>query len=630
MSSPLVDERGRYLLKDGRIQWKRTLADSRLAKYDPVYGFWYQRDGRQCWYPLWRYIESWEWIVTKRGRVVPFEMNEGQVYIYEQMCLQKVGSLPPEKWRPESPGYTPTRINDAKARQVGGSTLFSGMFFPLGAFSPDKRVGIIADTKDHGSELLGKYRLFYERTPAFLKGHLNLTDNNDLEMTFDYGQGHRSTFKVIVQGDKAGNSMTFNYLHESEVAKWDEVLTTTSTLDATVDATDPESIIVRETTSQGQEWKSMFEDSYYRQGSVFKGIFVPWHVDRGYSKPYDGHQLTEYEEKTLVGKLKLSLDQCQFWSDTFRSYGKDKVAMGKYYPSTPQEMFRSDATGIFDGASISARKEELGMGLPLKRGDFSCILRNSVDGRRIDVEDERFVPDPYGHVCIYEEPVKGHPYILNSDPTFGGEDEWAVMVIDNSNMHQCAVLGIKGAYERDILSQALCLYRYYARVADLDMGDFTMQRVMACCEMNTPTSFMEHMAKAGCKCYVDTDQEAVYQYSSGTHYGYKTKPNNRDRMLQLLQELIREDRECFNDPLTLTEMENFVWIPKKSDPTTGKAQAAYGHHDDRVMCYAGALYVSPSWDHLVREEPKKKRGGLRFDPLDDGRKAKQGAFLIWH
>ena len=98
---------------DGKPLWKRTLADERLEKHSGAFGF--HADGK--WVPLWAYMEAYGRVADPEGKIVPFEMNEAQITIYEAMAEMK------ESGRP-------VRINDGKARQVGGTTLFCCMFFP--------------------------------------------------------------------------------------------------------------------------------------------------------------------------------------------------------------------------------------------------------------------------------------------------------------------------------------------------------------------------------------------------------------------------------------------------------------------------------------------------------------------
>lgn len=610
---PVLDGMGNPVLKDGgRPVMRHTKADDELPEFDKELGFWFRDPGSGSprWYPLWRYMEAHERISTKRadgrGGVAPFELNASQIALYREMCLMKREGRP-------------IRINDGKSRQMGGSTFVAGVFFPLTAFVPGRKCAIVADVAGHASGLFEKYQLLYETTPGYLKRNLRKKAKNAYELTFDYGRGVTSSIKVVVQGEGAGRSSTFDYIHESEVAFWDDIAGTCLALENTVSDTDPESIIFRETTANGvNEWKRMYDLGLSGRG-MFKSVFIPWFMEPSYSMRYDGHQLSP-KELEMKERFHLRDDQLQWWHAKWQTAGQSDSRMAQEYPSDANEMFVSSGSGVFNSAIVAKRKSELMGSRPLRRGYWSYHKSVSSDGGRIELSSIRWVEDPNGPVSVYREPEAGHPYVMVNDPAMGGEDYWATQLIDNSDCSQCAVFHKRGCDADEATFQSYCLYKEFHGASG---------RVMVAGETNTTAYFVNTMKKLGVRdVYVDRDTEAI----SGrliSSYGYKTKQSNRQRMIDDLVMAFRESGgSIVSDFDTICEMESFSYV-RSGRLGREKAMAESGAHDDLVMAYAGFFLVRGSYPANVSKEAPKGGRPSGFDPLRKERKAVRRRYMQW-
>lgn len=588
--------------------WIRTKADMELFKYKDVFGFYI--DNR--WFPLYSYIEAYERIVDRNGKVSVFQLNDSQIALYKAMAEMKLetGNV---------------RLNDGKARQMGGSTLISGMFFALTCFNPGMSCGIIADTQEHGQGLLDKYKMFYETTPEFIKSKLNLVVDNANEMIFDFGHGIKSTFKVVVAGLKAGRSAHFNMLHESEVATWQDIMATIGALDATVSDGDPNSIIVRETTAQGvNEWKMVFDSGMAHRGT-YRSLFVPWYMESSYRHKWRVHDMNDYEKK-LYYELNLEYDQIQWWRDTWENYQCDYTIMGKEYPTTPSEMFLNSGNSFFNSKIVANRKDELLGVKPIHEWLFGFERSVSQDGHLMEIKNIKRFDQRNGGTMIYKEPLKGHPYILNIDPAGGGLDYYAGVICDNYTCEQVAVFHRQGKTidSDEAIWQLYCLYDYYKHGKDGDMEN----RVLVSYENNIDVNIGKTFEELGVRdIYIDQSKD-TFSERYADRYGYRTDITNRRPMIDMFKIAFREHPSMVNDYETICEMEGFQNQPSGREGKE-KAMAMAGFHDDLIMAMAGFFWVRGSFPCLIQQDPPKRKK-LGFDPFSKEKTLEEdNVFMRW-
>lgn len=541
-------------------RFKETLADKLLAPYDYDLAITVvDENGGDMVVPVWRFIEMYCRIKDKNGKFCVFEINEPQCQFYISLCEQKRRG-------------EPMRANILKARQLGFSTFIAAIIFTLTILVPNQTAAIIADTAEHATNLFKKYKFYYANMPGFIKKKLPMLASNAKELTVDYGHGQTSTVRVLVQGENAGRSDTCQYLHLSEVAFWQDIEDTTTSILQTVDDNNPNSIIAYETTANGANYYKYIWEQDVIGDSGYSALFYSWFQDKTNVAPYSGFDLFDWEKK-LMEKHNLTFEQIAWYRVKYRKMRGNLSKLRQEFPSSPIEAFISTGNSQFNMELLLERKDQLAKLKPIKRGFFHFKKEVSIDGSQIRISDIRWVDSEFGEIKIYEEPKAGYPYVVNNDPAMGGEDFFATQIINNTNAHQAAVYHKNKCDADEVAFQMYCLLKYY-------------NGALASGETNTTAYLLKTIYKCGYRfIYQDQDYETM-----GVRFqdklGYKTKQTNRQAQIEAFAETFRDDPTIINDYETICEMESFQ-IVRNGQTGKEKAQAIGGAHDDLVMAFAG-------------------------------------------
>ena len=550
-----------------------TLAEKQLAEYDEDLVV-HTSIGDV---PVYKLIEKFLWIRTKKGSIIKFILNQEQVDLYKAICEQRRKG-------------EPIRINILKARQIGFSTFIAALYFCLVIFSPNKRAIIVADTAEHATNLFDKYKLFYERLPKEIK--IPKKASNAKMLVVDYGDGNTSEIKIVCEGENAARSDTAQFLHNSEAAFWKDLRGTMASLNQVVDITNPDSFIIFETTGNGyNDYKAKWDRDYAGK-SDYVALFYPWWGNPEYTAVYHGFELLPHEEE-LMESLNLTYEQIAWYRLQYNAVEGDIDLLRQEYPSTPVEAFRSTGNSVFDLGLIQARKEEVMDLKPLYQGRFIYEHKHSEDGSRITLISgglKSFARNKAGDVKIFKEVNPTHYYVINCDPAMGGEDYYAIQVLDNITGEQVAVYHQNKANDDDVAYTMVCLGRYY-------------NDALLCAETNTNSYVLQIVDKCGYKfIYQDKDFDALtsrYQ----DRFGYKTKTTNRSGMIAMFKEAFRDNYKMINDYETLCEMEAFQII-RNDNTQKEKAMALSGFHDDLVMAMCGIFLIRSEQRFTPRKEKK--------------------------
>lgn len=580
---PILDRSNRETGK-----FKETIADRLLAPYDYDLSITVEDEsGNEMIIPVWRFVERYLRIKDKNGHFVVFEINEAQCEMYIELCEQKRQGKP-------------MRIDILKARQLGFSTFIAAVIFVLTILVPNQTACIVADIADHASNLFKKYKFYYLNLPKFFKDRLPLIASNAKELVVDYGNGQTSNVRVLVQGENAGRSDTCQYLHLSEVAFWQNIEDTTTSILQTVDDNNPNSIIAYETTANGvNDYKTTW-DADFGGNTGYKALFFAWYLDPKNVRPYDGFELFDWE-KRLMEQYDLTLEQISWYRSQFNKFRGNLDKLRQEFPSSPVEAFIVSGTSMFNLQMVLAQKDVIMRNPPKRVGFFSFHKEVSIDGNQIVLKDIHWVESETGAIKIYEDPKKGTPYVVNNDPAMGGEDFFATQVIDNTNCHQVAVYHKNKCDADEVAFQMYCLAKHY-------------NNALAGGETNTTAYILKTVLKCGHKfIYREQDYEALngrYQ----DRLGYKTKQNNRQFQLESFAETFRDDPGIIVDYETICEMETFV-IMKNETTGKEKAQASRGSHDDLVMSFAGFFLIRNAQSCIANREISSNQ--MSFEELDE-------------
>lgn len=572
---PVLDGRNRETGK-----FAHTIADDMLPDYDrdlavTVYG----EDGKRMVVPVWRFVERYLRITDKKGKCRAFALNRAQCLVYIRICERKR----------KGKGM---RFDILKARQLGFSTFIAALFFTLTALVPNQTTVIVADTAEHARNLFKKYKFYYANLPEYLKSKLPTLASNAKELIIDYGMGQTSVVRVLVQGENAGRSDTCQYLHLSEVAFWQDVVDTSTSILNTVDDSNPDSIIFYETTANGvNEYKAMWDEDVVSGDDGFEALFFPWHMEPGYVAKYWGFEKFDWERK-LQAEENLTDEQIAWYRIQYNKMRGNLPKLRQEMPSSPTEAFITSGNSVFNMELVLRRKAEIMKAPRPKKGFFSFQKEVSRDGSAISVTGARWVDSEVGSVKIYQDPIPGHPYVVNNDPAMGGEDYFATVVVDNSTGRQVATFHRNKCDADEAAYQTLLLARHY-------------NTALLSGETNTTPYLLKLARKCGYRfIYQDQDYETL-QGRYQDKLGYKTKQNNRQAMIEAFSEAFRDDPSIISDYETICEMESFQVVRNDS---TGreKAQATGGAHDDLVMAMCG-FYLCRGAQHVRPDETAERK-----------------------
>lgn len=580
-------------------------------------------------YPVYFLIEHLLWIVDKNNVEVHFLLNEAQCLMYRTFCEQKRKGVP-------------IRVNDLKSRQMGGSAFIAAFFFILTLFQKNINTCIIADTKDHAGGIFDRFRYFYdhlddsnpaldkiydwkkshtkyESCPYSFKPKLRYAKGKTLMMT-EYGN---SSIEVIATGESAGRSRNYTYVHCSEVAFWQDIKATFTALLQTVSATNLNSIVVIETTANGfNDYKNLW-DEHFDGTTNWKCLFLPWFLDAQYKEPLKwGKPKLEEWEIAKQKEYNLSDEQMAWYHSRYLENGRDKDLMAQEYPFSVADAFVSTGNSVFDKDLLYKRKNELVKKEPLKRGIFTYEISSSENFEELEIKNIAFKEESYGLFRIYEEPIKGHPYVVTVDPNDGGNDDSAIQVIDNFSLKQVACFNSSKFASDEILFLSLATAIYY-------------NNALLAIERNRNSSILDFAVKFNYdNMYLDQDA-TIDSLRERTHnrYGYTIKQNNRSRAIDLLKMAFRDDYAFINDYETICEMESFQRI-EHFDRETGqvnrvKQEAVGGSHDDLVMALCGFFIARNQQTTLLESEMNNKFDFLNKKKSDNRSFEERELGIVW-
>lgn len=553
--------------------------------------------------PLYKFIEKFLYIENAHGMRIQFILNDDQVDLYKSMCEQKQRG-------------EPIRINILKARQAGFSTFIAAIIFCSVIFTPGQRAAIVADIAEHASNLFGKYNFFYDNLPVDIKERLVKVKSNAKELVVSHGE-QTSSIRITVQGDSAGRSGTYQYLHLSECAFWDDLDSTLVSLLQTVSNDNKNSMVFFETTANGvNDYKKRW-DNDYSGNTKYMPKFYPWYTNKRYVVA--DKDIREFRKPNWLAEIEveynLTPNQVAWFFDKYNEFNGDLDKLRQEFPSNPVEAFVTSGNSVFNADLLRKRKEEIMRTVTFKRGIFQFEAQHSMDGKRIDVTKREWIDSRNGSIKIFKEPEAGHPYVVVNDPAQGGEDYYATQVFNNYTGEQVAVYHRNKCDADDAAYQMYCLAMYY-------------NKAMITGETNTTSYLLELCHKMGYRfIYQDQDvEDLTNRYLN--KFGFKTKQNNRQYMIDLFKIAFRENPRIINDYETICEMEAFQVV--KNSKGKEKAEATGGEHDDLVMSACG-FYLCRGAQTSVPKQVAKQNGRTYFDPFEWHKQKEQerNVYQVW-
>lgn len=544
-----------------------------------------------------KYIENNLMIKDKVGNLVPFQLNEPQIKLYNAIKRQQEKKVP-------------VRIIILKARQMGFSTLTEGIGFTLAINNMNYRFGIITHKDEATNNLFNMSQTFYYN----LQKELMPTEekNNARELIFDTKdkKGLGSRIKCMTAGSKGvGRSDTYHFLHISEYAFWEgnKKKTLQGLLQAVPNSQN--TFVIIESTANGYEdfkelWDSSFNVSDDELGG-FVPVFFAWFELDSYRMKYTGFQLTP-EEKELKQLYGLDNEQIAWRRWCIRvNFAGDEEMFRQEYPSNPHEAFISTGQCVFDKEQIIDRLNVVEKIKPLKQGMFSY------DYNGTEISNIRFIEDPNGYIKIYKNPEHGHPYVIGGDTAGEGSDFFAGQVIDNSTGVQVASL--RQQFDEDLYAiQMYCLGFYYNNALIGLETNFSTFPVKELQRLDYPNLYVR-------------ETEDTFTGKVQRSYGFRTTTRTRPIIIADLIKVVRENIESFIDKQTLEEMLTFV---KNSQ---GKPEAINGKFDDMVMAMAITYYIRNQQRFTVDKLQKTKKtvDELFLEHFKKKENTERDDYIVW-
>ena len=493
------------------------------------------------------FIEEFFKIRDKSGNLVKLKFNYAQERFYELLK--------------ESYGNKPSRFIVLKARQLGISTFTEAFITFMTMFNPNTSSVLLAHQSDSASAIFNMTKLFVNELPLSMQPQQKYS--NAKEIVFDGENGLKSSVRVMVASDATRGS-TYKYAHLSEVAFWEHPEEALLALNQAVPMTNDSLIVIESTANGFNYFYNLWQDAVNGRND-YTPIFFPWYVDPNYSRPYDGFEMTLYEQ-SIREKFNLTMEQLQWrrWCIA-NNCGGDETKFRQEYPITPEEAFITSGTSVFNSELILEHMKNLTP--PLRTGYFSY----DYDG--LHLTNIHWVNDPLGYIKIYKEPSGSS--VIGGDTAGEGSDFFAGQVLDSQG-NLCATLHKQ--FDGDLyVKQMYCLGTYYHSLIAIESNFDTF-----------PNRELQRLRYPS--IYVREKYDQIVS-DVQERYGFKTTALTRPQIITQLVEIAREHIEKIQDRETLQEMLSFVRNAK------GRPEASEGAHDDLVMALAiayEAMHQLPS------------------------------------
>lgn len=534
-----------------------------------------------------KYIETFVKIRDKEGKIIDFKLNEPQMKLYNIIKEQKQQGKP-------------VRIIILKARQMGFSTVTESILFKETATKFNINTGIVAHKEEATTNLFNMSKRIYDNLPIEMKPSKKASNAKELVFDNQEGTGLKSKIKCMTAGaDGIGRSDTFNNLHISELAFWNNAKETMLGLMQSVPNL-PSTMVIIESTANGYEYfKEMWDKSVAGEND-FIPLFVGWHELEEYQMPYTGFELTEEEEK-LKETYNLTNEQLTWrrWCIA-NNCGGDIEQFKQEYPINPHEAFMLSGTTVFDIPKIIAQLELLKNKKPLKQGFFVY----DYDG--LSIRNIKWQSDPNGFIKIYQVPNSPviTKYCIGGDTSGEGSDYFTAYVLDAKTGK--LVASMRHQFDADMYAkQIYCLGTYYLNALIGIESNFDSYPIMELQRLGYKNQYVRE--------HLDT-----YTGKMAKSFGFRTTSLTRPTIISRLIEIIREHIELIEDEDVLKELLTIVRNEK------GRIEAPEGGHDDQMMGLAIAyqvkeqvlfnekVIITPSTYNFESEKPKQRDYGERI------------------
>lgn len=532
--------------------------------------------------PLYLVESGYLSIKTKKGDLIKLILNSAQTLFHEKIMELRAKQKPIRIWL-------------LKFRQGGMSTYIEALIYALTSQLPNRNALIMADEKEHSSNLFEMSKLYQEQLEKD-EPHLAPELKKSNEKKLEWDKIHSQVIIATAENTEAARSHTYQVVHLSEIAFFRDLKTVMDGLNQSV-PDHGDTIIIGETTANGM---NLF---YYEWVRAIEGktdwipIFLPWFLMEEYSKPLENGELysiygvnfdsdtteTDFlaEESQIEKEFELTKEQLNWrrWAIVNKCSGS-LITFRTEYPITWEEAFAMTGDMYFDRRGLDYQRNRLCR--PLKIGeifeqDMKWEFRTLKEGR----------------IELYEEPSKGEQYIVTADGSEGlGVDEAGIVVLNKRTNKTVAI--VAGQYTpEEIAHMSIALGNYFniALIAPENKG----YGYMICQLINKKYGniYKRLITKTG----EDKETEEL---------GFNTNSVTRPQYLAQLNEEIRNNTTELKSKKLINECQTFI-NKKDKDGRVVKVEAQSGCQDGLVICRAIAGIVRQQHPYVVKTDNKLRK-----------------------
>jgi hypothetical protein len=265
-------------------------------------------------------------ILTKAGRIVPFQWNRAQRYIHARLEEQR-----------EATGQVRALI--LKGRQQGCSTLIGARFYHRTSTTPGERAFIVAHEDKATSNLFDMVKRYHSHNPIAP----STKASNAQELIFG---SLDSGYKLATAGSKdVGRSNTARLFHGSEFGFWANAQSHLAGIGNTIpsgsEGEGTEIILESTANGLGNAFHTMWQVAEAGMGEYI-AIFVPWFWQPEYRSPVrDDFELSD-EDREYMAAFALDMEQMQWRANKISEYGSGyEWLFDQEYPASSALAFRS-------------------------------------------------------------------------------------------------------------------------------------------------------------------------------------------------------------------------------------------------------------------------------------------------
>ena len=508
----------------------------------------------------------------------------------------------------------PTRIIVLKARKTGISTLIEAVMLKETLERGIDSI-VIAHDKSTAEYIFGITHRFWNNYPLS-KPEAGVPSKHRLKFKDQEG-----LMVVETAGNaQAGTGMTPQFIHGSEVAKWEKGTETAVALFQSIGESRETSVIM-ESTAQGFDglfypywdnaekycrlrWSSKegepapdIEILDYENWNGYIPFFISWFEDPEYvmnfrnpeQRSHFSTTLDDYE-KELIKRYQLSYEQLLWRRWTLKNKCQNDIKIFRQeYPSTPEEAFVTTGRPYLDHDKLDL--------MPLEDGRQGYLYQIERWEKTIKFEESKG-----DFLTIYRDPEPTHRYVMGIDVAEGtldldkskDPDQSVAIVLDLDNGgEQVAV--IKGYIGEEELAERVAMLGQYYNVA------YIVPEVMG---------YGQHVAIYLGKKY---PREMLYHRTDflsdrpkrSRQVGWRTTISTRPIMLGDMKQGVADRAIIVHDRDTLKELKRLEWTNK------GRIEAGSGHDDH---CFALALAIQGLKSYPINMHHQGHYGGRQHLP----------------